>query len=131
MLRRDFLTRLAAAAGAWLAQPAAQAASPVPRRFELQRSPVAGFQYHRGEALWADLAPGQALVLLREPDNPYDPKAVRVDWNGQKIGYVPRIENTAVAHLMDQGLRLEAEILALRESRDPWSRVQFTIHLLD
>lgn len=29
-------------------------------------------------------------VLVREPDNQYDPNAVRVDVNGVKVGYVPR-----------------------------------------
>ena len=34
---------------------------------------------------------GAALSLVREPDNAYDPRAVRVDWQGHKLGYVPRM----------------------------------------
>lgn len=34
--------------------------------------PLAGFQYHNGEALWLQLATGQQLTLMRETDNRYD-----------------------------------------------------------
>jgi hypothetical protein len=36
------------------------------------------------------------LELVRESQNAYDERAVRVDWRGQKLGYVPRMENTTV-----------------------------------
>ena len=93
----------------------------------LQDSPLAGFQYHAGKALWPRMQVGDALTLVREPDNPYDANAVRVEWQGQKIGYVPRRENTDVARFMDRGQPLEARIARLAEVRDPWSRVRFEI----
>jgi len=47
---------------------------------------------HRPEALASDLAaPGSALTLRREPDNPHDPSAIAVDLSdGTPLGYVPR-----------------------------------------
>jgi len=93
----------------------------------LQDSQLAGFQYHAGKALWPQMQVGDALTLVREPDNPYDANAVRVEWQGQKIGYVPRRENTDVARFMDRGQPLEARIARLAEGRDPWSRVRFEI----
>ncbi|MFP5411104.1 MAG: HIRAN domain-containing protein [Gammaproteobacteria bacterium] len=93
----------------------------------LQDSPLAGFQYHAGKTVWAQLKVGDALTLVREPYNPYDAKAVRVDWQGRKLGYVPRRENADVARLMDHGQRLSARITRLAEVRDPWSRVRFEI----
>lgn len=93
----------------------------------LQDSPLAGFQYHAGKQLWDEMKIGDALELVREPDNPYDAKAVRVEWRGQKLGYVPRRENVDIARLMDRGARLEARITRLVESRDPWQRVRFEI----
>ncbi len=45
----------------------------------LQTSPVAGFQYHQGELLWALMRRGDRLALVREPDNEYDDKAVQID----------------------------------------------------
>jgi hypothetical protein len=93
----------------------------------LQDSPLAGFQYHAGKTLWPQLQVGDALTLIREPDNPHDAKAVRVEWHGHKIGYVPRRENADVARFMDAGQTLTARITRLAEVRDPWSRVRFEI----
>lgn len=95
----------------------------------LQDSPLAGFQYHAGKAVWPALRVGDALTLTREPDNPYDPRAVRVDWQGHKLGYVPRRENADVARLLDNGQPLTARISRLAEGRDPWSRVRFEVVL--
>lgn len=93
----------------------------------LQDSPLAGFQYHAGRALWPRMQVGDALTLVREPDNPHDARAVRVEWQGHKIGYVPRRENADVARFMDDGRTLVARIVRLAEVRDPWSRVRFEI----
>lgn len=93
----------------------------------LQDSPLAGFQYHAGKALWPQMQVGDALTLVREPDNAHDARAVRVEWQGRKIGYVPRRENADVARLMDGGQRLAARITRLAEVRDPWARVRFEI----
>ena len=93
----------------------------------LQDSPLAGFQYHAGKALWPRMRVGDALTLIREPDNAYDAKAVRVEWQGHKIGYVPRRENADVARFMEGGNTLVARINRLAEVRDPWSRVRFEI----
>ncbi|WP_018078739.1 HIRAN domain-containing protein [Thiobacillus denitrificans] len=93
----------------------------------LQDSPLAGFQYHAGRTLWPQMRVGDALALVREPDNPHDARAVRVEWRGHKIGYVPRRENADVARLLDRGQALTARIVRLAELRDPWARVRFEI----
>lgn len=129
MSRRLFLERVAALIGISIATPVASSAAI--RKVELQRSPVAGFQYHQGEAIWPLLMLGASLSLVREPDNAYDPRAVRVDWQGQKLGYVPRIDNAAASHLLDAGHMLHAEVVTLRESGNPWDRVEFAILLAD
>lgn len=107
------------------------AAPPLPAQtaahIVLQDSPVAGFQFHAGKKLWKSMRVGDRLTLVREPDNPYDANAVRVEWQGQKIGYVPRRENGDVARFLDRGTALEARITRLAESRDPWARVRFEI----
>jgi len=127
MLRRQFFRSLIALAGLL---PGGGIARPVQTRaILLQTSPVAGFQYHAGETLWPLLHEGQALDLVREPHNPYDKKAIRVDWNGSKLGYVPRLENHAVAQLLDRGEKLSARIVALKNSRNPWKRARFEVLL--
>ncbi|HEX4985820.1 MAG TPA: HIRAN domain-containing protein [Burkholderiales bacterium] len=112
-----------------LAASAAAIAGPAATRILVQNSPVAGFQFHEGKRLWAQMQVGDELTLVREPDNAYDPRAVRVDWNGHKLGYVPKAQNEAVARQLDRGNRLEARIVRLNRSRDPWKRIEFEVFL--
>lgn len=101
----------------------------VEQREILQVSPLAGFQHHAGPALFSLMNVGDRLILHREPDNPYDPRAVRVEWQGSQIGYAPRADNVDLARLMDRGVAVEARILQLQKSRDPWKRVLIEIYL--
>lgn len=98
-------------------------------RVLLQNSPVAGFQFHDGEAVWPFLRTGDPLALVREPHNRFDARAVRLEWEGRKIGYVPASDNAAISQLLDRGESLDAVLTRLRESRDPWSRVGFAVYL--
>ena len=93
----------------------------------LQDSPVAGFQYHAGKQWWPHMRVGDTLTLKREPDNSHDAKAVRIEWQGHKIGYVPRRDNADAARFMDSGQVLVARISRLAEGRDPWLRIRFEI----
>lgn len=123
MQRRAFLQSLTALVGG-IALPAVACAMPnLGTSKTLQISPLAGFQYHHGETLWAQLAVGQPLQLMRETDNRYDDRAVRVEWQGHKLGYIPRLDNAAVSQLLDRGEKLEAVIAGLAESSNPWERV--------
>lgn len=113
--RRRFIAGLAKIAA--FAAPGAAIASrrPAPPPATLiQRSPLAGFQYHEGERLWSRLHVGQHLMLVREPDNRYDPDAVRIDWNGHKLGYLPRVQNAAASQMLDRGETLTARIATLK-----------------
>ena len=121
MSRRWFLKKIAALVGLSAAAPVIQASPSrsLVQPIELQRSKLAGFQYHQGEVVWSMLTVGTALNLIR----------VRVDWQGHKLGYVPRIDNAAVSHLLDNGQSVRAEIAVLQVSDDPWKRVGITIYL--
>lgn len=105
------------------------ASAEVSERILLQASPLAGFQYYHGKQVWGEMREGDALELVREPDNAHDPRAVRVEWHGIKLGYVPRRENEAVARLLDRGSRLEARITRLVKSRNPWQRMLFEVYV--
>jgi hypothetical protein len=96
----------------------------------VQSSPLAGFQYHAGAAVWSDLKVGDQLTLIREPDNLHDARAVRVEWRGVQLGYLPRVENEAVAAAMDRGERVEGRIAALVEHRNPWRRVRIEVFVV-
>ena len=130
MSRRAFLKSLTALVGG-LALPALAHARPGLNTSKiLQHSPLAGFQYHHGETLWPQLAVGQPLQLVREPDNRFDDRAVRGEWQGRKLGYIPRLDNAAVSQLLDRGERVEAVIAGLAESGNPWERVGVEVQWL-
>ena len=96
-------------------------------RMLVQSSPLAGFQFYGGKALWNEMKVGDALTLVREPANAHDANAVRVEWQGRALGYVPRRENRTVAQHMDRGGNVEARISKLVEHRNPWQRIEFEI----
>lgn len=96
-------------------------------RILVQSSPLAGSQYYGSDTLWPAMAVGDSLTLHREPDNPHDPRAVRVEWRKAKLGYLPRAENAAVAAALDRGEVLEARISRLTRHRNPWRRVEVQV----
>lgn len=117
MDRRNLIKSL----GALLALPALAKTKEVKtNQLLLQSSPVAGFQYYQGEALWSEFRNGQALTLLREAENPYDERAVAIYWNKAKLGYIPRRDNAAISQLLDRGERLKAVIEKLDDTDDYW-----------
>ena len=99
-------------------------------RILVQSSPLAGFRYYAGEALWQEMKVGDQLALVREPDNVHDANAVRVEWQGHKLGYLPRAENRAVATEMDRGAPVIARIAALVQDRNPWKRLRVDIYVV-
>lgn len=107
-----------------LAVPCARAAEVV---IVVQRSPLAGFRHYDGGKVLRDLKPGDRLELVREPENPHDPNAVRVEWRGVKLGYVPRRDNSSVARQIDRGAALEARLASLRRNRNRSVRMEFEV----
>ena len=105
------------------------ATAEIRQRVVLGAQPLAGYQYHAGRKLWSQLRVGDALSLVREPENVYDARAIRVEWRGEKLGYVPRAGNEDLAALMDQGARLTARIVHLQAGRSHWQRILFEVLL--
>jgi hypothetical protein len=70
---------------------------------------------------------GDALTLVREAGNAHDGNAVRVEWRGHILGYVPRRDNRAVARHLDSGGKVEARISRLTQHRNPWQRIEFEV----
>lgn len=91
--------------------------------------PVAGFQYYAGKRLWEGLKVGDVLMLVRDADNPHDSNAIRIEWRGEMLGYVPRAGNSAVAKLMDKGVKVSGRIVHLQAGRSHWQRILFEIVL--
>ena len=122
------LTRLLLPLGFGLAVSLGALAAEV--RILVQSSPLAGFRYYAGETLWHDMREGDRLTLVREADNEHDANAVRVEWRGQKLGYLPRSQNRAVATALDNGEAVDARIAKLRRHRNPWQRVLIEVFVV-
>lgn len=95
----------------------------------VQSSPLAGYRYGDAAAVWPSLRLGDPLELVREAENPNDANAIRVDWRGRKLGYVPRRENAALAWGLDRGTPLRARVSRLVEHPNPARRIEFEVYL--
>ena len=72
---------------------------------------------------------GDKVNFYREPTNPHDPQAIRIEnQNKDKIGYVPRADNVVFARLMDAGKNLYGKITS-KEWQDDWLKVEIRIYL--
>lgn len=72
----------------------------------------------RQDALrWFGQYKGVTVTLQREPNNPYDANAIRIDlhygrfWDA--IGYVNRNLAEALAKVMDKGIEVKAELVSI------------------
>jgi hypothetical protein len=123
--RRGFLRTLIAA-------PLGAAVGPSrPPPLLLDEFYVAGYRYHRGPTVISQLTRGSALELNLEPGNAFDSKAVRISWQGVKLGYVPRAMNGHVFRLLSQGARLESAVVEANAGELPWRALRVGISLVE
>ena len=97
----------------------------------LNRFSTAGFQYYLGPRVIGRIKPGDRLAMIAEPGNPYDEFAVRLEWKGQMIGYVPRSDNRHLSRLLRQGARLKCQAISVEPDRSPWNGLKVEVSLLD
>ena len=128
MQRRKFIQLLSVLPLTAPAITLAAALSPVDRRLLIQNSPLAGLAYYQGESLWKRFHISDPLQLIREPDNKYDRQAVAVYWRKHKLGFIPRVANTAISQMLDRGVPVQAQITRLDESDNSWKRIRFSVY---
>jgi hypothetical protein len=102
-------------------------AAEVAMRIVVQHSPLAGFKYYDGKELWGEIHRGDPLTLVREPNNPHDHNAIRLEWKGHMLGYLPRRENSHLARQLDHGVAVEAHITELTRHRNGRHRLSYEI----
>ncbi len=105
---------------------------PFSREIFLFDTYVAGTSYVEGiEELEPHLKVGDRITFIREPDNPYDSQAIRIEnADGVKIGYVPRNDNPVFARLMDAGKLLVGRITH-KKMDGRWLLIRIDIFLQD
>ncbi len=106
----------------------------IPKPFErdifLFDTHVAGTSHIEGiEELEPHLNIDDKLDFFREPENPYDPKAIVIkNADGVKVGYVPKQDNIIFSRLMDAGKLLFARISS-KEMQRNWLKMNIKVFL--
>jgi len=94
---------------------------------------VAGFQHHDGALVFDRMKVGAPVELVAERDNPHDPEAMALVFDGTMIGYVPRDEGGMLSTLdyYGHGDVFEARIMQLDSEADPWRQVRVGVYVRD
>lgn len=85
----------------------------------------------------SELHEGDQVQLILEPKNKYDAKAILVkNAKGDKLGYIPRVKNEVLYHLMDAGKYLfgivkEGDIGEDMDPEDTWIEIYIDVYMAD
>jgi hypothetical protein len=63
---------------------------------------IVGMNHTGKEEFVKTLPAGAPAILIREPNNPFDPRAVAVWIDAVKVGYIPKNQNTELAKRIDE-----------------------------
>jgi len=89
---------------------------------------IAGVKFHKLHTIINELKVGNILRLIPEPENPYDPNAVRIeDWHDTMLGYVPKKFSSEISVRFDIDLNFECVITELNPGAKPWEQCKVVI----
>jgi len=92
---------------------------------------IAGFTYYNGVDVFEDLKIGRELLLKAEPENRYDPEAVAIYYQDDKLGFVPREENKMIRKFLDLGYfdLFEVKISQVSPDAHPEKQVRVVVRI--
>ena len=92
---------------------------------------IAGFTYYYGADVFEALKIGTPLSLKAEPENPYDPEAVAIYYQEEKIGFVPRRENELLRKFLNLGYAdmFEVKIIQISPDTHPERQVRVVVRI--
>ena len=104
---------------------------PFVREVELLNCNIAGTTFLDLDEIEPELKKYQLLMLIREPKNENDDKAILIlTEDGQKLGYVPKKNNEVLSNLMDAGKLLFGR-LNEKTWVDTWLKLDVQVFLRD
>ena len=104
---------------------------PFVREVELLNCNIAGTTFLDLDEIEPELKKYQLLMLIREPKNQNDDKAILIlTEDGQKLGYVPKKKNEVLSNLMDAGKLLFGR-LNEKTWVDTWLKLDVQVFLRD
>ncbi|MBQ4188237.1 MAG: HIRAN domain-containing protein [Firmicutes bacterium] len=123
-VRKDDMVALVSGKGV------ADAVKPLLQEIHLFDSFVAGTMSLKDPSVLDALTEGDKLSLRREV-NKFDENAIALlSPSGEKIGYVPEMDNVIFARLMDAGKVLSARIDSI-DRKGSFSQIRIGIYLVD
>ena len=88
---------------------------------------IAGFTYYNGVDVFENLKIGKELLLKAEPENPFDPNAVAIYYQENKLGFVPRDENELIRKFLNLGHTELFEVKISQVSPDAYPEKQIRV----
>ena len=100
---------------------------------QIEQFEIKSFMYHDGCLVLDQLRPGMKLDIEPEFDNPYDPNALALYYDEQRVGYIPREHNWVPSQLVRFGHAdaLEVRILQVAPEKHPSSQVRAALYVVD
>lgn len=89
------------------------------------RTNLAGVQYSDYQLICVSLKPGTIVRLVGEPQNRYDNMAIRVEYKGISIGYIPArtVLQSELWNYHKRGAKIVAVITAFNKNNPTWSAI--------
>ncbi|PSR02130.1 MAG: hypothetical protein BRD50_07615 [Bacteroidetes bacterium SW_11_45_7] len=84
---------------------------------------VAGYQYAPVMKHEHKITKGDPLRLVREPENPYDNRAIAIYWRHVRVGYIRMVDNRVLTSMMDQQMPLLARVKEIDLQAPTWERL--------
>ena len=86
---------------------------------------LAGVSY--GDFQLVDIKVGDKVDLVHERGNIYDKNAIRVDFNGRKLGYIKRDRTADIHNAKKAGRKIEGYITAIHRNNPSWRQVTLRV----
>ena len=88
---------------------------------------IAGFTYYNGVDVFENLKIGKELLLKAEPENPFDPNAVAIYYEKEKLGFIPKDENELIRKFLNLGHTELFEVKINQVSPDAYPEKQIRV----
>ena len=105
---------------------------PLMNEIFLSFTDIAGTRYVDNQDVFKGLEKNDPLLLERESDNKYDSNAIKIlTADGEKLGYIPKKDNSIFTRLMDAGKILHARVYSCYEADYAQWYVSIKICMMD
>jgi len=92
---------------------------------------IAGFTYYNGVDVFENLKIGTKLLLQAEPENKFDPNAVAIYYQEDKLGFVPKANNQLLRKFLNLGHSdlFEIKISQISPEEHPEQQVRVVVRI--